>query len=155
MKLKPIILALVVAYFATACTDLDEDNYSFVPASEYGMTPDEIKTIAGGAYSSLRGGDDGVSKYYPASEYVFFLNECVSDEVCVPTRGSDWYDNGQYQQAQVHNLSPDNGMVLSAWKYCYKGIAACNFVISAIEAGDMPEEDELIATAEIRGIRAY
>lgn len=155
MKLKSIILACIVALIAAACTDLEEENFSFVPASEYGTTPDEIKTIAGSAYASLRGGTDGVTLYYPACEYVFFLVETVSDELCVPTRGSDWNDGGRYQQGELHDLHPDNTMVLSGWKYCYTGIASCNFVISAIEQGGMSEEETLAATAEIRGIRAY
>ncbi|MBN1949970.1 MAG: RagB/SusD family nutrient uptake outer membrane protein [Bacteroidales bacterium] len=155
MKLKSIISAFVLGIIAMGCTDLEEENFSFVPTSEYGKTADEIKTIAGSAYASLRGGRDGASLYYPASEYVFFLVESVSDEVCVPTRGADWDDNGRYQEAQVHDLSPDNAMVLSAWKYCYKGISTCNFVLSTIESGGLPEEEEKAATAEIRGVRAY
>ena len=155
MKLKSIIIASAALIIAAACTDLEEENFSFVPASEYGTTPDEIKTIAGGAYASLRGGQYGGTNCSPASEYVFFLVECVSDEMCVPTRGSDWYDGGRYQEAQNHDFSPDNALVLSGWKYCYTGIASCNFVISAIESGGMSEEEAKAATAEIRGIRAY
>ena len=155
MKLKSIISALVVILTLTTCTNLEEEYFSVVPVSEYGTTPDEIKTIAGTAYASLRGGIDGATYYYPPSEYVFFLTECVSDEVCVPTRGADWYDGGRYQQAQVHDMLPDNPMVLSGWKYCYKGISSCNFVISFIEAGNLSDEEKLTATAEIRGIRAY
>ncbi|MBN2273644.1 MAG: RagB/SusD family nutrient uptake outer membrane protein [Bacteroidales bacterium] len=155
MNSKSVILALAFALIAPACTNLDEEFFSVVPSSEYGVTPDEIKTIAGSAYASLRGFADDVSNCYPASEYVYFLIEAVSDEFCVPQRGSDWYDNGRYQDAQTHNIKPDNAMVLSAWKYCYAGISTCNFVIQSIEQSGLPEQEEEIAKAEIRGIRAY
>lgn len=155
MKIKSIILAVSVALIAISCTNLDEEYFSVVSTSEYGKTPDEIKTIAGSAYASLRGGKDGESSYYPTSEYVFFLLECVSDEACVPTRGADWYDNGRYIEAQTHNIDPNNAMVLGAWKYCYKGINSCNFVISSIEKGQLTDAEKEVAKAEIRGVRAY
>ncbi len=155
MKIRSIFLAVTVALIASACTNLEEDPYSVVPSSLYGKTSDEIKTIAGGVYASLRGFDDGTSKAYPTSEYIYFLVECVSDEVCVPTRGADWYDNGRYQEAQYHEIKPDNAMVLGAWRYCYEGISKCNFVIYTIEQAGMDPEAEAGAKAEIRGLRAY
>jgi len=155
MNSKSIIIAMAFALTTSACTNLEEEFFSVVPSSEYGTTSGEIKTIAGSAYASLRGFADAVSNCYPASEYVYFLIETVSDEFCVPQRGSDWYDNGRYQDAQTHNIKPDNAMVLSAWKYCYAGISTCNFVIQSIEQSGLPENEEAVAKAEIRGIRAY
>jgi len=155
MKLKTIIITVAFALAAIACTDLEEEFFSVVPSSDYGITPGEIKTIAGSAYASLRGFDDGISKCYPTSEYLFFLVEAVSDEFVVPNRNGDWYDKGRYMQAQYHALDANNDMVLGAWKYCYSGISTCNFVIQSIEQGGLPAEDEAIAKAEIRGVRAY
>ncbi len=155
MNSKSIIIAMAFALTTSACTNLEEEFFSVVPSSEYGTTSGEIKTIAGSAYASLRGFADAVSNCYPASEYVYFLIETVSDEFCVPQRGSDWYDNGRYQDAQIHDIKPDNAMVLSAWKYCYAGISTCNFVIQSIEQSGLPENEEAVAKAEIRGVRAY
>jgi hypothetical protein len=155
MKNKSIILTIILASLAFACTNLEEEYFSVVPSSEYGVTPEESKTIAGSAYVSLRGFKDETSIAYPCSEYVFFLIECVSDEMCVPTRGADWYDNGRYQEAQIHDIKPDNAMVLSGWRYCYEGISTCNFAIYSIDQSGLSEEGKKIAKAEIRGIRAY
>lgn len=155
MNPKTVIMAFAFALGATACTNLEEEFFSVVPSAEYGITSSEIQTIAGSAYASLRGFKDDVSNCYPASEYVYFLIETVSDEFCVPQRGSDWYDNGRYQDAQTHNLKPDNAMVLSAWKYCYAGISKCNFVISAVERSGLTEDEKEFVKAEIRGVRAY
>jgi hypothetical protein len=155
MKIKAIIFAVMFASLAISCTNLEEEYFSVVPSSEYGTTPNEIKTIAGSAYSSLRGFKDNISIAYPCSEYVFLLIECVSDEACIPTRGADWYDNGRYQEAQIHDIHPDNAMVLSAWRYCFEGISTCNFVIYSIEQAGLPADEEAVAKAEIRGVRAY
>lgn len=154
MKIKAIIIA-TLALAVWGCTDLEEEVFSVVPASQYGLTPHEIKTIAGGAYATLRGGSEEGTNFFPTCEYVFFLDECVSDEACIPTRGSDWFDGGRYQEAQVHQLSSTNGMVYSSWLYCYKGISSCNFIIYQIENAGLEPEDEATAKAEIRGIRAY
>lgn len=156
MKIRSIILTVAAAsLISSSCTNLEEEFFNVVPASEYGTTSQEILTIAGTAYASLRGFKDDVSNAYFTSEYVYFLVECVSDEVCVPTRGADWYDNGRYQQAQYHEIQPDNAMVLSAWRYCYEGISKCNFVLYTIENAGLPEDEEQVAMAEIRGVRAY
>ncbi len=155
MKLLYILPAVIIGLLAGSCTNLEEEYFSVVPSSEYGVTPDESKTIAGGAYASLRGFNDEISIAYPTCEYVFFLIECVSDEACIPTRGADWYDNGRYQEAQYHDLHPNNAMVLSAWRYCYGGISSCNFVIHSIEQSGLTEEEKVTAKAEIRGVRAY
>ncbi|MBN2486173.1 MAG: RagB/SusD family nutrient uptake outer membrane protein [Bacteroidales bacterium] len=155
MNIKSLIITGILALWATACTNLEEEFFNVVPSSDYGTTPEELKTIAGSAYASLRGFADAESNCYPASEYVYFLIECVSDEFCVPQRGNDWYDNGRYQDAQAHTLKPENAMVLGAWKYCYSGITTCNFVLQSFEQSDMPEKEKEIAMAEIRGVRAY
>jgi len=155
MKIKLYIKIVVIAIIAFSCTDLSEEYFDVMPFSEYGKTPNEIKTISGSAYSSLRGFKDDISNAYPVSEYVFFLQECVSDEACIPTRGTDWGDEGRYIEAHQHDLKPNNAMVLSTWRYCYNGISTCNFVIEIIDNGDLSTDDKEIAMAEIRGIRAY
>ena len=86
---------------------------------DYGKTSNEVQTIVAGAYATLRGygsatpEGNGVN-CYPTCEYVFFLNECASDEACIPTRGTDWYDGGRYQQMQYHTWDAQNQMILSA-----------------------------------------
>ena len=155
MKNTIKILVFTMLFLGAGCTNLEEEYFSVVPASEYGKTPTEIKTIAGSAYASLRGFKDDISISYPTCEYIFFLQECLSDEACIPTRGTDWFDGGRYQQAQEHDLQPDNAMVLSSWRYCYQGISTCNFVIYSIEQAGLTEAEEEVATAEVRGLRAY
>ena len=156
MSMKKIILTLIVAaLFAAGCTNLDETLYSKVESSDYGLTSAEIETIVGGVYASLRGFRDNTSISYPTCEYVFFLSECASDEACIPTRGTDWYDGGRYQEAEFHACTPANPMVLSAWRYNYTGIANVNQVIYQVSQSDQTEEEKALITAELRGLRAY
>lgn len=155
MKTNILLTIVVAVFFATACTDFDETLYDKVESSNYGLTPSEIQTIVGGAYASLRGFRDATSISYPTCEYVFFLVECSSDEACIPTRGTDWYDGGRYQEAEYHTWTAVNPMVLSAWRYYYEGIAKVNSVIYMVDKSEMTSDEKDLIKAELRGLRAY
>lgn len=123
MKIKITAAILVSMLFTiSSCTDLDEQLYDRVEDGNFGNTPKEIDALVGGAYSSLRGFADGISNNYPTCEYVFFLNETVSDEAVIPTRGTNWYDGGQYQDAQKHTQSRQPydsfGLALQLYRNC-------------------------------------
>lgn len=156
MKVK-IIAALFFSTLFTlsSCTDLEEDLYDRVPDDQFGQTPTEIEALVGGAYSSLRGFSDAISNSYPTCEYVFFLNEVASDEATIPTRGTDWYDGGRYQDVQRHVWNFENGMILSAWRYCYAGIAKVNAIIYQVDKAGLSEEAKAPIYAELKAIRAY
>lgn len=155
MKAKITATLLLSLLFSFSCTDLNEDLYSSVDDDDFGQTPAEIAALVGGAYSSLRGFGDAISNSYPTCEYVFFLNEVASDEATIPTRGTDWYDGGQYQDVQRHQWSPQNGMLLSAWRYCYAGIAKVNSIIYQVDKSGLTEEAKVPIYAELKAIRAY
>jgi hypothetical protein len=155
MKNKILFILIILALISVRCTNLDEEIYNKVESSQYGKTPSEIETIVGRAYASLRGFNDGKTISYPTCEYVFFLVECTSDEACIPTRGTDWYDGGRYQEAQFHTWTADNAMVLSAWRYLYEGISKVNAVIYQVEQADLTDTEKNNINAELRGLRAY
>lgn len=155
MKIYKMIVMVCTVLSVFACTNLDEELFDRVEDENFGKTPKEIEALVGGAYSSLRGFSDAISNAFPASEYVFFLNEVVSDEATLPTRGTDWYDGGQYQDAQRHLWTPDNGMILSAWRYCYTGIAKINAIIYQVDKSGLSEEDKKPIFAELKSVRAY
>jgi hypothetical protein len=139
-----------------SCTNLNENLYDKVSSDEYGKTPDEINTIIGSAYASLRGFNDGITISYPNGEYVFFLNEVASDEACIATKiGGGWYDGGVYIDAQKHTWTPENRMILASWRYCFVGISKVNSVIFQVEQSNLSEEQMVPIKAELRAIRAY
>ncbi len=146
----------MILFLTLSCTDLDEKLYDKVDSAEYGKTPDEINTIIGSAYASLRGFNDGITISYPTCEYVFFLNEVSSEEACIPTKiGGGWYDGGVYLEAQYHTWTPANRMILASWRYCFVGISKVNSVIFQVENSNLTEEQKIPINAELRGIRAY
>lgn len=153
-----VFLSLASFALLVSCTDLDEKLYDKVTSDDYGKTEAEIKTITGGAYATLRGFNDanaGGTICYPTCEFVFFLNECVSDDAVIPTRGTDWYDGGRYQQLQEHTWDANNITILSAWKYCFQGIATINSIIYQVDKSELTDAGKDKAKAELRGLRAY
>jgi len=155
MKIKSFIAIFTVVLVISACTDLTETIYDKVKSADYGKTPAEIETIVGGAYASLRGSGDAISLSYPSCEFLLLCNEAVSDEACIPTRGTDWYDLGRYQEAEFHTWKTDNLLFLSSWRYCFKGINSVNQIIFQVESSELTEAEKDVVKAELRGLRAY
>jgi hypothetical protein len=155
MKIKILVLLFGAFLLASSCTNLDEDLYDRVEDDDFGQTAKEVETLVGGAYSSLRGFADGISNNWPSSEYVFFLNEVSSDEAIIPTRGTDWYDGGQYLEATRHTWNAQNKMILSAWRYNFAGISKVNSIIYQIDKSGLTEEAKMPIYAELRSVRAY
>lgn len=158
---KTIISALFASSLLLgACTDLSETLYDKVSMDDYGKTPAEIQTIVSGAYATLRGyGADtpegnGVI-CYPTCEFVFFVEECSSDEACIPTRGTDWYDNGAYQQLQRHTWDARHPKILASWRYAFTGISKINAIIYQVDQSELSEAAKASVNAELRGLRAY
>jgi len=155
MKIKITAAILLSMLFTVSCTDLNEQLYDQVEDGNFGNTTKEIDALVGGAYSSLRGFSDAISNNFPTCEYVFFLNEVVSDEATIPTRGTNWYDGGQYQDAQKHTWKSDNRMILSAWRYNYTGIAKINAIIYQIDKSSLSDKSKEPIYAELKALRAY
>ena len=155
MKIKIIAVLITSVLLTISCTNLDEQLYDKVEDGNFGKTTSEVDAMVGGAYSSLRGFADAITNSYPTCEYVFFLNETVSDEATIPTRGTNWYDGGQYQDAQRHTWKADNRMILSAWRYNYTGIAKINSIIYQVNKSSLKTEEKAPIYAELKALRAY
>src|SRR6266498_1177020 len=68
------------------CTNLDEVPISSITKGNFFHNDAEVLAALAGVYAQLRGTLDD---YYNVSEI-------STDEMVVPTRGQDWYDNGQW-----------------------------------------------------------
>ena len=161
MKTKYILSTILMASaMMVSCTDLNEKLYDKVSMDDYGKNESEISTIVGGAYATLRGYGSNTPEgnnvnSYPTCEYVFFTSECSSDEACIPTRGTDWYDGGRYQQLQYHTWDAENTGVLSLWRYNFTGVSKVNGIIYQVEKSELSDDLKKKVEAELRGLRAY
>ncbi|CAN5917635.1 RagB/SusD family nutrient uptake outer membrane protein [soil metagenome] len=130
-----------------ACTNLTE-----VPQDA--LTPDnafrsDAEVLAGVAsvYAGLRG---TMWEYYN-------LSEISTDEMIVPTRGQDWYDNGRWLEIYKQNWTANSGSTLEdvngAWNVLFSGVARANLMIDVITKAGGPTAPQTLA--ELRTLRAW
>lgn len=130
MKLNRLFIGFMVAGlgFATSCTDLEPEVYTEVMKDDYFKTPEQFSTLIANAYAQLAG------EYgYVYREGYWALQEYTSDEVCIPTRGTDWYDNGAPLAMMKHTWVESSREVNNGWSFAYGGVTKCNEVLNNIE----------------------
>lgn len=133
-KIYTLILA-VIGLGAVACTDLSPEIYTDVRKDDYFKTPSQFSTLIANAYSQLAG------EYgYIYREGYWSLQEYTSDEVIVPTRGTDWFDAGVPQAMHMHTWGSNTRDVNNGWSFAYGGVTKCNTVIDNIHT--IAGEDE-------------
>lgn len=139
----------------TACTDLEPEVYTDVLQDEYFKTPEQFSTLLANAYTQLAG------EYgYVYREGYWSMQEYTSDAVVVPTRGTEWYDNGVPIKMHQHLWETDTRDINNGWSFAYGGVTKCNDVLDKIVMikGDNPAEYDAITIggiAETKVLRAF
>src|SRR5439155_1266189 len=111
----------------------------------------EAEVLAGlaGVYAQLRSTAPEGS--------IYDANEVSTDEIVVPTRGSDWYDNGQWIDLHNQTWSPTSAAAANffngAWNSAYTGVARANLFLSAVQNATIPNKAAIVA--EGRALRAF
>ena len=143
---KGIATLALPCMLAVSCTKLDQHVYSVVPNQNFWQTPQQIAAGIAPAYQALTSIPGG---------NVFNLNEGTSDAMIVPTRGGDWYDNGNWQALWLHTWTPTLGPINDAWNDIYNGIGKINFTLSIVNnLTEKPADIDKI-NAELGALRAY
>src|SRR2546421_7595996 len=137
-----------------ACTKLDEVPQSSITPGTFFNNEAEALAGLSGVYAQLRGGFPG----YCCAYYV--LSEISTDEMVVPTRGQDWYDNGRWLEMhrQTWSATSPSGLqdINSAWVNDFTGIANANVVLSALQSRTIMDSTKQAGViAELRGLRAF
>ncbi|MBX2827060.1 MAG: RagB/SusD family nutrient uptake outer membrane protein [Flavobacteriaceae bacterium] len=101
------VLALLAFGSFFACTDLEiEETDSEITEGFTGV--EDTESFLSGAYNNLNGriGDQA---------NLFALSEVTTDAALIPTRGTDWGDNGIWRQLHQHNWTPSHQFILNVW----------------------------------------
>src|SRR6266850_5433599 len=131
------------------CTDLSETPISSITPSNFFHTEGEVLAALAGVYAGLRN---------TASEGEYWgVSEVSTDEMVVPTRGSDWYDNGTWLETHRQTWAANSPSTLSffngAWNTAYAGIARANVLVDALQRVTVPNEARI--EGEARFLRAF
>ncbi|MCP4978186.1 MAG: RagB/SusD family nutrient uptake outer membrane protein [Maribacter sp.] len=107
LNIKYYLLTLLSVMALSSCTNLEiEETDSIISEGFQGLadptsTVDELYNRLNGQY-----GDQGNR---------FALMEVTSDAAIVPTRGTDWGDNGQWSSLHQHLWTPEHVFVINTW----------------------------------------
>ena len=139
---KFIFTALTVGALTSlslqSCTNLDEPVYDAIPADQFLKTDAQVAAALGPAYGGLRG----------ITWDWFNPSEASSDELIVPTRGGDWFDNGDWLAYSRHTWTPQHGPINGMWGFIFGNISRVNQLIPVVSTNKA-------AVDELRAIRAF
>jgi hypothetical protein len=144
--------ALAVPALLTAsgsCTKLTENPHDALTPDNAFHSQSEILAGVAGVYSTLR-----------AVEWVGYvtLEELTTDMSIVPTRGSDWYDNGQWldlhRQTYTANSAGTLAFANGAWNDMFGAVAKANLMIGVIQGANLGATGDT-TLAELRTLRAW
>mgnify|MGYP003576232884 CR=1 FL=1 len=144
---RALFLAPLVA-LGLGCTDLTEVPQDALTPETAFKTEQELLAGVAAVYANLRG-----------VEWVGYmtLSELTTDVMIVPTRGSDWYDNGRWLEIHRQDWTASSGSALDdmngAWNTLFSGVAKANLMMEVISGADSPNEATYLA--ELRLLRAW
>ena len=145
--LLALLLAAPLPFSMSGCTDLTETPQSAITPDNFYRTDVEVLGGLASVYASLR---TSVDNYYN-------LNEISTDEIVIPTRGQDWYDNGKWLELHRHTWEAGSALggddINGAWNNASIGIARANVVLTAIENVSIANKPAIVA--ELRVLRAF
>lgn len=146
----PLLLLSAVLVPLPGCTDLEETPTSAITPDNFFRTEEEVLGGLASVYAQLRSMLPGHGDYYN-------VIEVSSDEMIVPTRGSDWFDQGRWLELHRHTWAANSPSGLAdmngAWAAPYAGITRANVVLEALEK--VTVADQAVVEAELRALRAF
>lgn len=129
------------------CTDLTESPASSITPDNFYKNEDEVIGGLASVYSTMQ----------RVVQNPYNLAEISTDEMIVPTRGQDWYDNGKWLDIHRQTFTPNSPAGLDnindAWSVLFIGVARANVVLTALDK--LTISDKPVVVAELRALRAY
>ena len=123
---RALLLAPLIVV-GQSCTQLTETPHDALTPDNAFKTEAEVLAGVAGVYAGLR-----------ATEWVGYitLQDLTTDVSIVPTRGSDWYDNGRWLEIHRQTWTANSGSALDdmngAWNNLFSGIAKANLMIDVV-----------------------
>ncbi len=127
LKNRFLIAFLLSGFLFNACSlDIKEtDSIKTKGASDvFNGVPDVDGALAG-IYNNISGQTGDQANLYA-------LTEVTTDELLVPTRGTDWGDNGIWRTLHVHTFGPTHNFVTQVWNDKNGAVLTCTSVIDPL-----------------------
>ena len=133
------LFLIAAAWTLVSCEKfLEDDPSDRLPDSEAYNTVADLRNNALGAIYLNIGGSAPSQGLQGTARGVWDLNTFSTDEAIIPTRGTDWYDGGIWQNLFLHRFG-NVDFTGDTWNYLFKEVLACNRAIERI-GGDLQRE---------------
>ncbi|MFD2826366.1 RagB/SusD family nutrient uptake outer membrane protein [Leeuwenhoekiella polynyae] len=142
--IKPFALSALIISALISCTDLEiEETDSIISKDTGDFTFSPLADPA----SSLSDLYNKIGGDFQGQDNIYALNEVTTDELLVPTRGTDWGDNGVWRQLHTHTWNSAHLFIKNAWNTLNQNIFRASEII---ESNPSPA-----IIAEAKFLRAY
>jgi hypothetical protein len=148
---RRLTLLLVAPALAAVqgCTELTEQPKSAITPDNFYRNEEEILAGLASVYAGLRN---------PFTLWAYYnMAEISADEMIVPTRGQDWFDNGRWMEIDRHAWEANSPAGLDdvrrIWVDAYTPIARANVVLNTLP--NVTVANKNIVEAELRTLRAF
>jgi len=134
--LKLWLLSTFCVVFAISCTDLEiEESDSKI---DRGTATGSIFNGVEDAAKSVDNLFNGMNRLGDQANF-YALQEVATDEQLVPTRGTDWGDNGIWRTLHAHTWSPGHRYILNVWNNWNQTIFLASEVIDSRSSASAEE----------------
>lgn len=151
IKLLALLIGAPVVASLPACTDLTETPLSSIAPENFYKNTDQVLSGLASVYAQMRFIFPGA-----AQAGYWAVSEVSSDEMVVPTRGSDWGDDGKWielhNQTWTANSPAGLGYINDLWEQAFKGVTRANVLLAALP--NVSVANKAVIEAELRTLRA-
>lgn len=121
------LMCFMTLVLVASCTNLDliaDDSIVSVESGDGFSGVEDPAASLDNIYNQYNG-------IYGGQENVYALAEVSTDEYLVPTRGTDWGDNGIWRQLHLHSWDPTHKFILDTWNSFNQMAFNCNEIIDS------------------------
>lgn len=124
-KSRLIFPTLCMAFFVCSCAiDIAETDSVITSGGVFNGVP-SVDGAIDNIYNNISGQTEPQDNLYA-------LTEVSTDELLVPTRGTDWGDNGVWRTVHQHTFTPQHLYVTNVWNDKNSAVLRCTEVIDPL-----------------------
>jgi len=128
------------------CSKLEEKIFDETLDTDLVEDPENAPALVGPVYAQLR----ILNEFWGT----WSMKEACTDEAMFPTRGTDWFDNGAWQQMHLHSWTTSHAHIDGGWNAVVTGISRANTALFYLN--QFPQSAEIDGyILELRFLRAY
>ncbi len=143
-KYRLLVPFLITVFLMSSCS-LDITETDSLKTKGASAVFNGVESPAG----SLTNIYNGISGQTEDQSNLYSLTEVSTDELLVPTRGTDWGDNGIWRTVHVHTFGPTHAQVTGVWNDKNAAVLRCTEVIDPLSKATTAQ------IAEAKFARAY